>query len=118
MKIISVSEMRRLEQESSVPLETLMQTAGENACAEILRFAECTLSSRHRQRYIVVTGKGNNGGDALVVAKCLHKDGYPVEVFSTCPLGNYSGLFRLSLFLSAGCVGGCPACALGGKDPL
>ncbi len=91
MKIISVSEMRRLEQESSVPLETLMQTAGENACAEILRFAECTLSPRHRQRYVVVAGKGNNGGDALVVAKCLHKDGYSVEVVSTCPLGNYSG---------------------------
>ena len=68
-----------------------MQTAGENACAEILRFAECTLSPRHRQRYVVVAGKGNNGGDALVVAKRLLRDGYPVEVFSTCPLGNYSG---------------------------
>ena len=91
MKIISVSEMRRLERESNVPLEQLMQTAGENACAEILRFAECTLSPRHRQRYVVVAGKGNNGGDALVVAKCLHRQGYPVEVFSTCPLSDYSG---------------------------
>ncbi len=91
MKIISVSEMRRLEQESAVPLEQLMQTAGENACAEILRFAEGTLSPRHRQRYVVVAGKGNNGGDALVVAKCLHRQGFPVEVFSTCPLSNYSG---------------------------
>ncbi|MBQ9367865.1 MAG: NAD(P)H-hydrate dehydratase [Victivallales bacterium] len=91
MKIISVSEMRRLERESNVPPEQLMQTAGENACAEILRFAECTLSPRHRQRYVVVAGKGNNGGDALVVAKCLHRQGYPVEVFSTCPLSDYSG---------------------------
>ena len=91
MKIITVSEMRRLEQESTVPLETLMQTAGENACAEILRFAENTLSPRHRQRFVVVVGKGNNGGDALVVAKCLKRQGLCVEVFSTCPLSAYSG---------------------------
>ncbi len=91
MKIISVSEMRRLEQESTVPLEQLMQTAGENACREILRFAESTLLPRHRQRYVVVAGKGNNGGDALVVAKCLKRQGLCVEVFSTCPLSDYLG---------------------------
>ena len=83
--------MRRLERESAVPLEQLMQTAGENAGREILRFAENTLSPRHRQRYVVVAGKGNNGGDALVVAKYLKRQGLCVEVFSTCPLSAYSG---------------------------
>ena len=91
MKIVPVSEMRRLEQSCGMPLEALMQAAGDNAADEMARFAERSLSPRHRMRYAVVAGKGNNGGDALAVAKRLRKLGHEVAVYSTCALGDYTG---------------------------
>ena len=91
MRIIPVAEMRRLEQVCNVPLESLMQTAGDHAADEILRLAKRMLAPRHRLRYTVVAGKGNNGGDALVVAKRFRQLGIDVSVYSTCPLSTYTG---------------------------
>jgi NAD(P)H-hydrate epimerase len=39
----------------------------------------------------VVIGKGNNGGDGLVVARLLRNEGRAVDVLSTAPLGDLRG---------------------------
>src|ERR671923_1894892 len=39
----------------------------------------------------VVVGKGNNGGDGLVVARLLRADGYEVDVLATVPPGELRG---------------------------
>lgn len=91
MLAVSVQEMRRLEGASEVPLEELMRTAGINAAMEFLDFAQTQLPPRHRRRFAVIAGKGNNGGDALCVAKYLHSHGQDVAVFSTVKLSDYSG---------------------------
>jgi NAD(P)H-hydrate epimerase len=39
----------------------------------------------------VVVGKGNNGGDGLVVARLLRQDGYEVDVLAAAPLDELAG---------------------------
>ena len=91
MLAITPEEMRRLEGACADRLEALMQTAGTNAAAEFLDHAMRTLPPRHRRRFVVIAGKGNNGGDALCVAKYLHAHGQEVCIHSICPLADYSG---------------------------
>ena len=67
MKIIRIDTMRKLEQQaiaSGVPGYELMRRAGEGAAREIRAFAR----GREFGRAVVLAGRGNNGGDALVVA--------------------------------------------------
>ncbi len=88
MHVISVNEMRRLDaaaMAAGISGEQLMFNAGVHAAAEILRFAE-RYPRRHRQSFTVLAGKGNNGGDAWVVAAVLTKKGHRVALFSTCPI--------------------------------
>ena len=41
-------------------------------------------------RIIVLAGPGNNGGDALAIARMLHQKDYPVEIYLVNPKGNLS----------------------------
>ncbi len=78
MMILTVEEMRRAEavaMESGISASALMENAGI-AAADLIadRFAVKELHT------VVLVGKGNNGGDGLVVARELHKQGAPVTV--------------------------------------
>ncbi|MGI6355447.1 MAG: NAD(P)H-hydrate dehydratase [Lentisphaerae bacterium] len=88
MHVISVNEMRRLDAAAiaaGVSGEQLMFNAGAHAAEEILRFVE-RYPLRHRQSFTILAGKGNNGGDAWVVADVLMQKGHRVALFSTCPI--------------------------------
>ncbi len=88
MHIITVAEMRRLDaaaMTAGVSGAELMLNAGTGAAAQILRFVE-RYPVRHRQSYTVLAGKGNNGGDAWVVAATLAAQGHAVRLCSTCPI--------------------------------
>src|SRR6478752_6528585 len=73
--------------------EVLMESAGALAAREIdLTF----LPELTRGSVAVVCGPGNNGGDALVVARHLHSSGYrDLQVFLIAPRDKQSALFRL-----------------------
>jgi NAD(P)H-hydrate epimerase len=73
--------------------EVLMESAGALATREIdLTF----LPELTRGSVAVVCGPGNNGGDALVVARHLHSSGYrDLQVFLAAPRDKQSSLFRL-----------------------
>jgi ADP-dependent NAD(P)H-hydrate dehydratase / NAD(P)H-hydrate epimerase len=78
MNILTAEEMgavdRRTADEFGVPLESLMEHAG-NAVATF-----CLQQYGSESRTVVLCGKGNNGGDGFVAARRLAQAGWSVRV--------------------------------------
>ncbi|MGH7854791.1 MAG: NAD(P)H-hydrate dehydratase [Candidatus Binatia bacterium] len=80
MLVVTAEQMREIDrltiEKYGVPSLTLMERAGEAVTQSILeRFA------RHAKKgALIVAGKGNNGGDGLVIARLLKKKRIPCEV--------------------------------------
>lgn len=78
MKVVSAEQMRRIDriaiEERGMPVQELMEAAG--------RAAAQAVCAAHPEpgRAVVLCGKGNNGGDGLVAARCLHQYGWRVDV--------------------------------------
>ena len=77
MKVYTAAQMREHEQmavDAGTSFEQLMENAGAAAAADLLR--------RHPvpARALVVCGKGNNGGDGLVMARLLQAEGWRCDV--------------------------------------
>ena len=99
---ISAEEVRRLDQSAirdyGIPSFLLMENAGRSISDVISReYKPC--------KVLIVTGKGNNGGDGLVVARYLANRGYVVRVvlledparFKTDPLLNFSIVSKMNI---------------------
>jgi hydroxyethylthiazole kinase-like uncharacterized protein yjeF len=67
-----------------VPSLDLMERAG-------IGLARVTAATARPGPVRVVVGKGNNGGDGLVVARLLREDGHEVDVLATADLGELRG---------------------------
>jgi NAD(P)H-hydrate epimerase len=97
MRLASRSQAQQIDELSQTVYgltgEVLMESAGALATREIdLTF----LPELTRGGVIVVAGPGNNGGDALVVARHLHSAGYrDLHVLTVAPRDKQSPLFRL-----------------------
>jgi len=68
MKIVTVEQMRRLEEacaSEGLPTDTLMERAGLAVAQE----AHQSLGTVAGRRVLVLVGPGNNGGDGLVAAR-------------------------------------------------
>ncbi|MGE0526742.1 MAG: NAD(P)H-hydrate dehydratase [Bdellovibrionales bacterium] len=97
MRLATVDQARQIDEMSQtvygLPGEILMEAAGALAAREIdLSY----LPELTRGSVAVVAGPGNNGGDALVVARHLHSSGYrDLQVFTVAPRDSQSPLFRL-----------------------
>lgn len=95
MKVISVEQMRDLDSrtinEAGIPGAKLMETAGIGAAEHIIDYVS-SLYPKHVKRFVILNGKGNNGGDGYVVAKFLMEN-YHAEViiYSVCPVEELSG---------------------------
>lgn len=104
LKIVSVDEMRHLEQlsdEAGLSFAEMMENAGEavaNAIADEFPFAGET-------QVLLLVGPGNNGGDGLVCARYLSEAGYGVRVYlwnrRTDPEHDYEQHFARLISLSA-----------------
>ncbi|MCZ6866479.1 MAG: bifunctional ADP-dependent NAD(P)H-hydrate dehydratase/NAD(P)H-hydrate epimerase, partial [Chloroflexi bacterium] len=80
MKIVTVKEMRRLEESASnhgISTDDLMERAGL-AVAQEVRKALRTVAGK---RVLVLVGPGNNGGDGLVAARHLARWGASVTAY-------------------------------------
>lgn len=95
MKVVTAAEMRKIDQDTidgiGIPGIVLMETAG----SEIVRVIE-----RHyptAQRIGICVGKGNNGGDGLVIARQLAHAGRDVDIFLVSPPDNFIGEARTNL---------------------
>ncbi len=95
MKTVTADQMRKLDArciaEAGIPGDILMERAGKGACKHIIEFAD-SLYQDHSRSFLILAGKGNNGGDAYVVAKELfEKRSKKVKIFSVCPLDELKG---------------------------
>ena len=71
MKILTAAQMREVDRrtaELGVPGLVLMENAGHR----VVEFLVDRYAPLHSQRIVVLCGKGNNGGDGMVVARQLH----------------------------------------------
>ncbi len=95
MKTVSPEQMRELDSRSikdaGIAGEVLMERAGCAAAEHILDFVS-RVPAEHARRFVLLAGKGNNGGDAYVAARILsERDSRPVAIYSICPLGELGG---------------------------
>ena len=71
MKVLTAAEMREVDRrtiEAGIPGIVLMENAGHR----VVEFLAEHFAPLADQRIVVLCGKGNNGGDGLVVARQLH----------------------------------------------
>ncbi|MGE5397134.1 MAG: NAD(P)H-hydrate dehydratase [Chitinophagales bacterium] len=80
MRIVNAEEMktvdRRASEEYGIPSIILMENAG----LRVVEVAENLLEKCPGRRVLVVAGKGNNGGDGLVVARHMINSGASVSI--------------------------------------
>src|SRR5262245_21342448 len=79
VEILTAEQMRRVDRraiDGGIPSLRLMEAAG-GGIAEALRRDVPDLA---RRRVVILCGKGNNGGDGLVVARHLAQAGLTPEV--------------------------------------
>ncbi|HZK44403.1 MAG TPA: NAD(P)H-hydrate dehydratase [Syntrophomonadaceae bacterium] len=81
MKVVKAHEMRKIDErainEYGIPSLVLMENAGIRAVEVI----EEILENVRGKKVVIIVGKGNNGGDGLVVARHLLNAGAQVDIF-------------------------------------
>ena len=101
MDVLSLKEMISREDEafrSGLTAETLMEAAGEAMADRVQALYPVA------RKFLVLVGKGNNGGDGLVVARYLIEAGKQVEIVLTAPeneLGELPGIVLARLRTAA-----------------
>ena len=79
MKILTASQFKELDkytiEHEPVASVDLMERAAKAIVTELEKRWKTTT------RFIIFAGPGNNGGDALAVARMLCQDGYPTQTF-------------------------------------
>jgi NAD(P)H-hydrate epimerase len=92
IKICSVDEMRKIDEEASkrygIDHMLLMEDAGSSVYNVVLR--EIGLD----KRFCVLAGTGNNGGDAIVAGRRLYASGSYVEIYVIGDLSKATDLMR------------------------
>ncbi|MYC76310.1 NAD(P)H-hydrate dehydratase [Candidatus Poribacteria bacterium] len=95
MKIVTAAEMRQIDQNTiegiGIPGIVLMETAGSAIVRAIERhYPTC-------QRIGIFAGKGNNGGDGIVIARQLAHVGRDVCLFLVSPPESFTGEAQINL---------------------
>jgi len=88
MKVVSTATMQQLDSltiQAGVSGEILMERAGTVAAYQIIDTLLPRLDKKFSRYFTVLAGKGNNGGDAFVVAKHLAKK-TTITVTIYCPV--------------------------------
>jgi hydroxyethylthiazole kinase-like uncharacterized protein yjeF len=91
VKLVTSATMRLIDREAiekrGIPSDTLMENAGGNVA---LRILADQVPKPESSKVAVFCGKGNNGGDGLVIARHFRKAGVGVEVFFIGPIAELS----------------------------
>ena len=95
MKVVTAAEMRRIDQDTiegiGIPGIVLMETAGSAIVRAIEQhYPTC-------QRIGILAGKGNNGGDGIVIARQLAHAGRDVHLFLVSPQESFTGEAHINL---------------------
>jgi hydroxyethylthiazole kinase-like uncharacterized protein yjeF len=87
MKALTAAEMREVDRQTTVrfgiPGLQLMESAGQQVCEAMLRWLDGARAAESRRdlKISILCGKGNNGGDGLVVARHLKVTGIEPGVY-------------------------------------
>ena len=80
LKILNASQSRSIDQRATrdygIPGVVLMENAG----LQVVHYLESEFEDLGERSILVLCGKGNNGGDGMVVAKHLHNRGHDIRV--------------------------------------
>jgi len=82
IQVLSAAQIKALDQaavKAGIPASTLMENAGRG-------LAEKVRENTPGKRVVTVSGKGGNGGDALVAARLLCMMGFTVRAFTLSPI--------------------------------
>lgn len=83
MYIVTAEEMRKLDQytiqQLGIPAMVLMENAGRAAAEEVIRFIREGVEGMAKP-WLILIGKGNNGGDGIVAARHLLELGIKAEL--------------------------------------
>ena len=95
MKVVTAAEMRQIDQDTiegiGIPGIVLMETAGSAIVRTIEQhYPTC-------QRIGILAGKGNNGGDGIVIARQLAHAGRDVHLFLVSPQESFTGEAHINL---------------------
>jgi NAD(P)H-hydrate epimerase len=94
MKIVTARQMAELDRVTihtyGIPSLVLMENAGRSCTDRIYGILEEKVGAPQEASVAVVCGKGNNGGDGMVIARHLHNRGAYVEVFLLCEVEDLS----------------------------
>ena len=95
MKVVTAAEMRQIDQDTiegiGIPGIVLMETAGSAIVRAIERhYPTC-------QRIGIFAGKGNNGGDGIVIARQLSHIGRDARLFLVSPPERFTGEAEINL---------------------
>ena len=97
MKIVSARQMQELDRATisgiGIPGAVLMENAGRGMYEKILKI----FPGAPGRRVAVLCGRGNNGGDGFVIARCFHAAGGRVTAFLFAETGKVSGDARVTL---------------------
>lgn len=97
MRVLDTAQMRdadrRTIEEIGIPSIVLMETAGRAVAGAV----EARYAPLERRRVAVLCGRGNNGGDGLVVARVLGERGAAVTVVLLARAGDVRGDARANL---------------------
>ncbi len=95
---------RQAYEKFCIPPLILMESAGRAVALEVQR----VLKANKKNRVVVISGPGNNGGDGMVTARYLHCWGFSVVTFTIFDPGqakepaftNYKILVKMNLVLN------------------
>ena len=84
MYLVTAEQMRQVDrktiEELGIPEMVLMENAGK----AVVEFLQEQFADLQKKSITVIAGAGNNGGDALVAARYLHRLGIAAKVFICC----------------------------------
>lgn len=98
MKVVTAAEMRNIDKDTiegiGIPAIVLMETAGSEIVQRIVNYHP------NAYRIGIFVGKGNNGGDGLVIARQLAHSGRGVSIFLVSPQDSFTEEAYLNLEIS------------------
>jgi ADP-dependent NAD(P)H-hydrate dehydratase / NAD(P)H-hydrate epimerase len=91
MKILTAAEMQRVDRLSTEELGIPSLTLMENAGRAVVDFLAERFGPLESERMVIVAGRGNNGGDGMVVARLLAERGLRPRVILLADPKNLRG---------------------------
>ena len=86
MKVLTAAQMREVDRRTSEEFGVASLALMENAGSRVAEFLRERFPELARKQIVILCGKGNNGGDGLVVARVLREQGCtPIVVLCADP---------------------------------